>query len=266
MRLELYRWVRGSSVWTFTSADTAVDYNLETYLPIVIGHGERSSRTEISKENLQINMDIDNDFARELLSYFGDEILVLTLFIQTSSGTDVGWKGRYVSQKPAGSKLNIVVESIFTALRRPGLRARYQKTCRHALYDDQCTIDEESFAVESVLESISGITIIVPEAALQSDGFYLGGMIRALTDNSLRWIVNHVGETLTLVRPFEALEEAIAGYGINYGGSYGAAFVKIYPGCDHIRTTCVNDFNNVLNFGGFPWIPSKNPMGGSSIV
>jgi len=42
--------------------------------------------------------------------------------------------------------------------------------------------------------------------------------------------------------------------------------VKIYPGCDRVRATCESKFDNLDNFGGFPWIPTKNPFGGSSIV
>lgn len=256
MRSELYRFVRGSNVWTLTSSGVDIDYNSETYEPGVMGHGERSSQTEISKENLTIKIDIESSLAQDLLSYFGDEIMTMTLFIQLDATTEVGWKGRQVSQKPIGNELHIIVESVFTSLRRPGLRARYQKTCRHALYGTYgCKLSVETYAYTSTVSSISGLNIEVAGASLQSDGYYLGGMIRALSDNSLRWIVNHVGDILTLVRPFEQLEDDGIG-----------ASVKIYPGCNHTRPICISKFNNVLNYGGFPWIPSKNPMGGISIV
>src|SRR3546814_2715916 len=38
--------------------------------------------------------------------------------------------------------------------------------------------------------------------------------------------------------------------------------ISLYPGCDHRRMTCKDKFNNILNYGGFDWIPTKNPMGG----
>ena len=38
-----------------------------------------------------------------------------------------------------------------------------------------------------------------------------------------------------------------------------------YPGCDGTWNTCINKFNNWKNYGGQPWIPIKNPMGGESI-
>ena len=49
-------------------------------------------------------------------------------------------------------------------------------------------------------------------------------------------------------------------------GSAGSAAVEIAPGCDLRRATCAGRFNNLLNFGGFPDIPGRNPFGGGSII
>ncbi|MEW6169845.1 MAG: phage BR0599 family protein [Pseudomonadota bacterium] len=48
------------------------------------------------------------------------------------------------------------------------------------------------------------------------------------------------------------------------GLSVGATVV-LYPGCDHTLSTCESKFGNSANFGGFPFIPTKNPFGGSPI-
>ena len=69
---------------------------------------------------------------------------------------------------------------------------------------------------------------------------------------AMRFIVNHVGATLYLSRPFV---EDISGQ-----------VIDIFPGCDHLRTTCAGKFANGDNFGGFPYIPNINPFGGTAIV
>jgi hypothetical protein len=28
-----------------------------------------------------------------------------------------------------------------------------------------------------------------------------------------------------------------------------------YPGCDKTQNTCTSKFNNLVNFGGFPYVP-----------
>lgn len=268
--IELYKFVRGNQEWTYTSGDTSINYNSDTYVPVPIGRGGIESKNELSKANLDIKIDIYDDLARLLLREINDEILSLTLFIQVGMSTNTAWKGRLSSIKPSATQLTMVFESVFTSLRRPGLRARYQKTCRHMLYGRGCTLNAEDFAVDGFATDVTanGLQITVPEAAGEDDGYYIGGMIRA-PDETLRMIIGHSGSVLTLIRPLDSLTAAIVGtgYGMGYGEGYGGTVaVKIYPGCDRLRSTCKNKFNNLLNYGGFPWIPSKNPMGGSSIV
>jgi hypothetical protein len=49
------------------------------------------------------------------------------------------------------------------------------------------------------------------------------------------------------------------------GLAVGAA-VDMYAGCDRTLNTWHNRFSNAANFGGFPWIPQKNPFAGDAIV
>jgi uncharacterized phage protein (TIGR02218 family) len=249
MRDELYLFTRGASTWTYTSSDTSVDYDSNTYEPATIGHGIVETKTELSKQNLEVKLGITNAMAVDIMTYNGDDPLMMTLFIKTTSGVMTGWKGRYASHRLSGGKIFLTVESVFTALRRPGLRARYQKNCRHALYGTECGVDQETHAVASTVSYDGGIVVTSPEAELETDGRYTGGMVK-LSDGSLRWIIRHVGPILGLSRPFDTIS---AGDDIE---------VTIYPGCKHNTTDCLFPFENLENYGGFPWIPDINPMGG----
>ncbi len=35
--------------------------------------------------------------------------------------------------------------------------------------------------------------------------------------------------------------------------------VDLILGCDNTYTTCLNKFNNLINFGGFMFLPATNP-------
>ncbi|GIX24913.1 MAG: hypothetical protein KatS3mg122_2144 [Caldimonas sp.] len=36
--------------------------------------------------------------------------------------------------------------------------------------------------------------------------------------------------------------------------------VELVAGCDHSMPTCAARFDNLANYGGFPFIPTKNPF------
>ena len=69
----------------------------------------------------------------------------------------------------------------------------------------------------------------------------------------LRYITQHDGDQITLMSAIPSLVESIE-------GSDGQAAVTLYPGCDHTLNDCINKFDNRDNYGGFQWIPSKNPF------
>lgn len=265
-RIELYRFARNEDIWTYTSSPEAVTYNSEVYLPVPIGRNNIELKDELAKANLEIQMDTDNPMAVTLLNYIFDGIVTFTLFLQEDAAFSTLWKGRLANIKPSNSKFILNFESIATSMRRPGLRARYQRNCRHALYHRGCSLDLEDFAVNALAVSVDHNILEVPDAALEPDGYYLGGMVRA-PDGTLRMIIAHTGAYLKLTRQFNNVLIGV-GYGYNYGNLYGGEPVEIilYPGCDRTKSTCISKFNNLENFGGFPYIPKKNPFGGTSIA
>jgi uncharacterized phage protein (TIGR02218 family) len=258
-----------SIYWTVTSADEDQTHNGEIYTRMAIGRNEAQSKTELSKANLEVTVSIDNPMGRRWLKTSIDAAVGLTVFIKDAetSNVVVGWKGRLASVKPGEKSITLVFESVFTSLRRPGLRQRYQRTCPHALYGPGCNASKEDFAVSGEVTGVSGSVVTMPIAATYPNGWFTAGIIEA-PDGTMRFITNHSGSTLTLIRSLDSLSESFAkqGYGQGYGFGYGGLSVRIFPGCDRTTQTCKDKFDNLNNNGSFPFIPLKNPMSGSSIV
>jgi uncharacterized phage protein (TIGR02218 family) len=250
-QVELYKFVRGTSTWTKTSSASSVSYGGDTYSPAVMGRGDIESKGEISKAKLEISLDLFDDLAQEMLGALLFEPLTLTVYTQDEIETAVAWKGRLAEVKPSLTKMSLSFESIFSSLKRPGLRAVYQKPCRHSIYSPGCGVDKSSFATVGEMTAVDGTSITIAEAALEDDGYYTGGVIEA-SDGQMGFITVHAGSSLTLLRVVSSLTSG--------------EDATIYPGCDELRGTCLNKFDNLDNFGGFPWIPDDNPMDGTSIA
>lgn len=168
--IDLYRIAMGATVWTITSADVKQVYGGETYDPLPMKRGGFEQKNEISKSDMEVGIPIDHELAVLLLTSYNEEVMSLTVFTNMSGTVNTTWKGRLASIKPTDSELTLVFESIFTSLRRPGLRARYLKSCRHALYGRGCTLDPEDFAVAGTVTALSGATLTVTEAAGYANG------------------------------------------------------------------------------------------------
>jgi uncharacterized phage protein (TIGR02218 family) len=250
--IELYRFVAGMQRWTYTSAQNPVDHDGDTYKPITIRRAAIEQTNDLNRTGLDVTVPRDADIAAQFIATPPDGVVSLTLFRRHAGDTEtiVLWKGRILTVKLAGSESVLRCEPVASALRRTGLRARYQLLCRHALYSSSCKALREIYQIEGRVHDVSGTAVQVDAAASMPDGYFVAGYLQSPT--GARMSTAHRGKALTLVAPMTSLAEGES--------------VRLYAGCDHSTATCLTRFNNIENFGGFPFIPTKNPFSGDAIV
>lgn len=251
--VELYTFAQGAQFWRFTTAPDAVTYAAIEYAPSSISRDRIKQTSDVLKDSLKLEFPRGDAFANQFLGFAPDIVTTVTVMRGHAGDNEFipYWKGRVIAAVASGNKIELACESVFSSIRRPGLRARYELTCRHALYSARCGVNLEASQTTGVAFAVSGVTISVSAAAGFANGYFAGGMIKA-PDDSTRFIVAHTGEVLTVQRPIADL-------------AVGAT-VRLYPGCDHLQSTCASKFSNIDNFGGFPWVPIRNPYDGRSIV
>lgn len=253
--VELYEFVQGLQRWNYISGPDTIVRLGQPYTPSPIKRDRFKQTMDTFKDGLSLTFPRDDSFASQFLGFAPDLVTTVTVLRGHWGDPDeeyqVHWKGRVVGAKTSGNEVRVECESVFTSIKRPGLRARFEYTCRHTLYSRGCGVSRENFKVTGGVLSVGSLNVVIGAAALQANGFYTGGMLVA-PSGATRFLTAHVGDTVTMSRPLVEL--------------YGGMEVSIYPGCDHLKETCLNKFANLNNFGGFPFIPSSNPFGGSSIV
>ncbi|WP_127110251.1 phage BR0599 family protein [Pararhodobacter zhoushanensis] len=269
----LYQFAEGAQIWRFTSRaavliSTDVSGTQITWEPTAIAHGDVVQTSEIERGQLELTWSLSHLFARRFLAPLGNTPVTLTIFRgheQVLGETVAHWKGRVVGASVEGQRILLTCESVFSTLRRAGVRAKYQRLCRHALYGRGCGLDIAGHWQTGTVLSASGSTVTVTEAAERPDGWYRGGVLRF--GAQLGFIIDHVGAQLILSRPIPEIAAAVAAPGLDpVTGDPLPVLVDIAPGCDLRAATCAAKFGNLLNFGGFPEIPGRNPFGGGSIL
>lgn len=255
---DLYTFNRDSSYWRYTSADEDKTVGGFIFSSEVMSRSGVERTQDTARNSIIVNTSVDLGFVQQYISAPPSDIVTLTIqrYHETDGDEELAviWIGRVVNVKFFENKTDIRCEPVFTSIRRPMLRRFYQTTCPHVLYGDSCLLNRNSFVTNATASSVSGLDISSTQIGAFSDGDFTGGFIEFITDENntdRRFITDHVGDTITInlqIIGFEATD-----------------VFKAYLGCDHTLSICTSKFSNELNYGGFPYIPPKNPVDGTTI-
>lgn len=223
-------------------------------------HGEIEQTSEITKNDLQFDFPLTDDFAQSHLGYGPDEVTVVKLYrnaIDSPDDFEIFWIGRVASAEANDTTITLLCESIFTTLKAIGLHERMQKFCRWVVYHDGCWLDKENFKLTTSVTAINSrlVELTCPAAATKPNGYFTGGIIK-FPSGVLRYISNHVGNKITVWRPATEIASALLA---------GSVTATLYPGCDGSLAMCNDRFDNLDNNGAFYWIPDINPNSGAKI-
>lgn len=254
---ELYAFSYGVTKFLYTTNEVAVNYNSEVYEPLSIRRSNISLTTERGKNDITVTVPRDCDVASVFSVAPPTDSMSLAVF-RTHRDLIAGavpiWIGRVVNAKwNEDQTAELLCESFYTSMARVGLRRGYGRQCAHALFDEQCKVLREDHYFMSTSSGVSRLQMTVAGADAFADGHFDGGMVQwqSTASNVIekRMISKHVGTTITVTHHI-----------INIGTD-----VTLLPGCAHNTADCKAKFDNLNNYGGFPYLTETNPFGGATI-
>jgi uncharacterized phage protein (TIGR02218 family) len=256
--VELYEFRYSGQIFYYTSGAEPIERDGRSYTPEPISRSEVVSSTEAAAQELSITAPATLAVADLFRVAPPSEVVSVTIYrhhrSDPASEFAVYWQGRVLGAEWAGNEVTLSAESVQSSLSRLGLRRRYGAVCPHELYGPACRALRSHLLQTGVVSSISGsqiATTVVNEA-----GWFAGGYIEWDIPNSpqseSRAVVSSTAEGVLLLSSFPRLLKP------------GLA-IRAYPGCDHTLVACKTKFDNLDNFGGFPYFPQKNPFGSNPL-
>lgn len=255
--IELYQFTVYESDYLFTTASTRQTVELRDYEPQPMRRSSPEATTEIPKQNLTISAAADHPMTA---FYTGNPpstvVLLRILRLHRGDATPQPfWAGRVLNCEWRGDEAHFYCESIYTSLRRTGLRRLYGRGCPYVLYGDQCKADEELFKSNVTLLTVDGNTLTGTAFGDESDGRYTGGLLsveQVSGEVVRRAIIEHVGTSIKVTHAIAGLE--------------AGDVVQAFPGCAHDLADCNDFFANTDNYGGLaPFMQKLNPFGGGNV-
>jgi uncharacterized phage protein (TIGR02218 family) len=258
--VELYTLGIGSKTWRYTSAEDEVSIDGETYEPISIERTSIMVSVERS-DAVEVTVPALNEFAAMYIGVPPGVVASIEIQRYQREDTDEELKTEFLgivqSLKFTNDFQNCALACYWNTAKtgRPIPRFRSGAQCNYRLgASDTCKVnlDVADFEFTGSVSAVNANIITVPGlSGTYANGWFNGGMVSIPTLGDYRLILSHAGNDLTLLLPFH---EDVTG-----------VLVEVQAGCDHRSGAtgagdCATKFDNVIEFGGYPWVPPKNPF------
>ncbi|QKF64549.1 phage BR0599 family protein [Campylobacter corcagiensis] len=124
----------------------------------------------------------------------------------------------------------------------------YSRNCSFECFDKNCSLNKDDFKI-TILGSECEIAkdfMSIKSSLIEKKpvGYFTGGYAEFNRQRS--YITKSSKDTIFLMFPLGNLDKS--------------SVINCYAGCDKLLSTCKNKFNNGVSFGGFAFVPSKNPI------
>jgi len=255
--LELYEFRFGVETTRLTSYNQDIVFQGVTWTATQISRGQVQNSVEQAINELKVDMPLSHPIPQQYISNVPGRVGTVKIFrahaddpaeetLQIFDGfiSQVGFDAALVATLSLSPSTSV--------FKRSGPRFNYQSLCNHVLYDSRCKILEVAFKFTGTVVQETGRTIEVAGIfAAEGADWTTSGFVRspAGTFDDARLILSQSGDVLTLLNNF-----AVPTLGQD---------VDVFAGCDHSLAICESKFANVINYGGFPFVPIKNPFSSS---
>ena len=245
-RTELYLLALGTSIYRMHDThEEIINISGDDYFKVSVSRGKIAT----GEEHLTITLPGDHAFTRQFISIAPGQQGTLTIFSYhwaDDSDVQVIYKGivRSVAFTQDMSRSQLSVVPISAAFDKEIPQRTYQSACNNVLYDADCKVSSASFKHNGLITSVAGNVITVQNLlSTKGDGWATAGFASyGVLDYRLVSIQS--GDDCTLSLPFyaEVLSETL----------------DVYAGCARRIDICNSKFSNRINFGGCPYVPTKN--------
>ncbi len=252
--LELYTFTFGSEIFRFTSFQRDINWQGFAYTSEPISRTNAEASVEDSAGQITVTMPIDNPVPAKFVTNVPGKIGTLTILRAHANDPAeevlVLFDGFVANVSLDGEiEAKVLCNPNTKIFNRAAPRFSYLGLCNHILYDERCKVNIGLFTFTGLVSAVSSNDITVNGAgAVGLSDHFVGGFARfpSGTQDDARMILAQAGDVMTLLLPF-ALD-------------VNGQDVDLFAGCDHSLATCDSKFAAVLDYGGFPFVPRKNPF------
>jgi len=252
--LELYLFELSGVFYSYNNGEDVWTFNAQDYDPVYVKRSAIRNEADKSEQTVEFNFDVLNEFAQLYIGVVPGERASIKVFqVHRTDTIDLEHKQIFsglvstVAFHKDGKEAKIIARPLSSAGDRPLPRRTFQGLCNHILFDQRCGLSEASFRETGTVTVASGRDLTVTGLTNVGGGadYWEAGYVKIGAERRLI-----VGQTANVFK-----------INIEFRANPVGKTVTVVPGCKLRRKIdCSTKFNNVKNFGGFSWVPLKNPF------
>jgi len=251
--VELFLFTIAGVEYPYTNSEDAITQLSVDYVPEAIQRGKIQNEADKSTAQLDITVPVSNPFVKLFIGIPPGERAKVKIFqyhrtdVSEELVTIFDGVVAQVGFIKKGKVSKILCKPITSVGSRQMPKSTFQGLCNRNLYDDRCQLLETDWEEFGTIVSssgrdatVSGITNIGGGSDYWEAGFVEFG-------NERRLVNVQTTDVLTL--------------NIEFKEDPTGAAARFVPGCKLTRiSACRGKFGNEINYGGFPYVPLKNPF------
>ena len=246
--IELYQFVSigGALEFYYTNNESAITFGGKVYEPVHIARGVIDTSAIIVEP---VTVDFTVPRSEDIGVWYGMPFAPPTLRVRVwrKHEGDNNYKKLFVGTSDDFS----VKGDWFTIKTKPLIQSKvhrvmcantYGNKCNHDLFDNRCKLERDDFTWSTTVVDINGQLITVGNDHNPDGGLRFGDLI---INGEYRMIIDNVANVIKVRYPLTLVEIGDP--------------VTLVMGCNKTPGAC-KDFDNYVNFGGFPLTPKNNPV------
>lgn len=248
-KMDLFEFRHADKVFRRVNQDFPVTISGVDYLPSTIVVSAVKASAERIQNEIKISLPRNDEIVVPYLAGLPGTVTSLVMSqahwdgYNTVSDKRAYWSGDALAVSWDGSEATLTFQNTMSSMNKIGLRRKYQSSCSHFLYRGGCELSIAAHTTSYQVMAESGTVLTIPSLPADCDKF-TGGVAQWNGQFRMIYSVDYPSRTIVLLQPFDGLVPP--------------DIVGLALGCDRALATCVTKFNNLTNFGGFPYIPDEN--------
>ena len=239
----------------FTDLDQNLIYEDEVYIcGASFTPNSIISSNELAQDNFTISGIADGEFICKKDFMKGEFAnAYLEVFLVDLDNLDkkriilkTGWLGEI---KYSNNHFSISVSSLSSKTNNL-LGKCYSSSCRAEFGDQYCTKDKNEYSFEGKVTAVSTNNSFIDSNRKEPDDYFTKGIITFLSGENKNTQYN-----ISAFIDNKIIIDSLLDLTIEIGDKY-----KLVAGCDHSIKTCIDKFDNAINFRGELYIPSRHKL------